>query len=287
MKCRTQMSSPRMGMLLISVTLFLMALPTAGALADVRGGCDEATATALGEQYDLNPFAPTVKQMSPLCGEFLGPGSEAMVARAVPATCGGYSGWAVFRHEADDSWQLVWKYKNGQTDLVAVGNDLEETNRILGPHDPRCAGETATKTRVWHWNGQQFVAGPWSVHLLGTHPSFVAELGSRSALVCSIGDVPGPKPGASCENNKLKRGRQYKVKAELKPNGRVKVCKKYGAASCGSFSCGCTSDFLKIVPGEQVVMGRFTCLVLPHAVKCTIASGQGFQMSNKKIIRLS
>jgi hypothetical protein len=268
------------------LTMSLMILSTAGASADVRGACNEETATALGEEHDLNPFAPTTSAMSPLCGEFLGPGIEAMVARAVPATCGGYSGWAVFRHEPDGSWQLLWKYESGQTDLVAVGNDLEETNRILGPNSPRCTGKGATKARIWHWNGQAFEAGPWSVHLLGTHPSFVAEFGSRSALVCSIGDVPGPKPGASCETNKLKRGRQYKVKGDLKPSGRVRICKKYGAASCGSFSCGCTGDFPRIVPGEQVVAGRFTCVVLPNAVECTIASGQGFWMSRKKITRL-
>jgi hypothetical protein len=268
------------------LAMSMMTLPTAGASAGVRGACNAETATALGEEYDLNPFAPIVTEMSPLCGEFLGPGVEAMVVRAVPATCGGYAGWAVFRHEADGSWQLVWKYRNGQTDLVAVGNDLEETNRILGPNDARCTGETATKARIWHWNGQSFEAGPWSVHLLGTHPSFVAEFGPRSALLCSIGDVPGPKPGASCETNKLKRRRQYKVRAELKPSGRVKICKKYGAASCGSFACGCTEDVPRISPSEQVVVGRFTCLVLPHAVRCTIASGQGFQMSPKKIARL-
>jgi len=268
------------------VVVSLMILPTAGASAAVRGACNAETATLLGEEYDLNPFAPITSAMSPLCGEFLGPGIEAMVARAVPATCGGYFGWAVFRHEADGSWRLVWRYKNGQTDLVSVGNDLEETNRILGRNTPRCTGEAATKTRIWHWNGGTFEAGPWSVHLLGTHPSFVAEFSPRSALVCSIGDLPGPKPGASCETNKLKRGRQYKMRAELKPSGQVKICKKYGAASCGSFACGCTEDLLRIRPGEQVVAGRFTCYLLPNAVKCTIAGGEGFQMTQRRITRL-
>lgn len=271
------------GLLLV---MSLVMLPSVGASAAVRGACDAETATLLGEEHDLNPFAPITTAMSPLCGEFLGPGIEAMVARAIPATCGGYAGWAVFRREADGSWRLVWRYRNGQTDLVAVGNDLEETHRILGRNSARCAGKTATKTRIWHWNGQTFETGPWSVHPLGTHPSFVVEFGSRSALLCSIGDVPEPKPGASCESNKIKRGRQYKVRAELKPSGQVKICKKYGAGSCGSFACGCTEDLVRIAPGEQVVVGRFTCFVLPNAVQCTIAGGTGFQMSRKKVVRL-
>jgi hypothetical protein len=225
--------------------------------------------------------------MSPLCGEFLGPGIEAMVARAVPATCGGYSGWAVFRHEADGSWQLVWKYRNGQTDLVAVGNDLEETNRILGPHDPRCAGETATKTRIWHWDGQKFVAGPWTVHLLGTAPTFFTRVGQRSVL-CTMGDIPGGRyNGASCSTATYARGRYYKQRADLRPSGRVKVCQKRSPGACEGISCGCSEDFPELFPDEQVTVGRFTCQILKNGVRCTNQTGNGFVITPRKIRRLS
>lgn len=268
------------------VVLFLMALPTAGASASATGPCNEATATTLGEEYDLNPFAPITRQMSPLCGEFLGSGSEALIARAIPSTCGGYAGWAAFRHEADGSWQLVSKYRNGQLDLESVGNDLEETLGILGPNDARCVGEKSTKTRVWHWDGQQFVAGSWTVHLKSGLSAFLAK-GPHFALPCVIADTPANRfNGASCKSGKLVRRRVYTQKADLRPSGQVKICKKYGVRSCGGAPCGCDEDFVKVLPGEQVVTGRFTCQVLRNGVNCFSAPGQGFFMNQSKAMRL-
>ena len=183
-------SMTRMFKFAVPVALLLVLLlatsPAAWASSEVRGGCDEATATALGEEYDLNPFAnpfaPEPVKMSPLCGEFLEPGIEAMIARAVPATCGGYAGWAAFRHEADGSWQLVWREQGGQWNLEAVGNELKETGRILGPHDALCVGRTATKTRLWHWNGQEFVAGPWTVHPVKRTPRLAIPTTAHNAF---------------------------------------------------------------------------------------------------------
>jgi hypothetical protein len=270
--------------------LFLMNLSPAAASADATGPCNDETATALGEQYDLNPFAPITTAMSALCGEFLEPGVEAMVARAVPATCGGYSGWAVFRHQADDSWQLVWKYRNGQTDLVAVGNDLEETNRILAPGDARCFGETATKTRIWHWSGQQFAAGPWSVHPLGLAPFFIADW-PHSAVICQLADDPGvnalPGPtrnGVSC----FIVNSRYSLQAELRIDAQVKTkkCRPRSVTRCTGSFCGCADDFPEVKPGEQVVVGRFTCRVLKSSVECVNTTGQGFVINPRKTRRL-
>jgi hypothetical protein len=275
-----------MGIFLSSLVLCLMILPVAGASAGTTGPCDEATATALGEEYDLNPFAPIVKTMSPLCGEFLGSGIETMIARAVPATCGGYAGWAAFRHEADGSWQLVWRYKNGQTDLTAVGNDLEETVSILGPHDARCVGEKATKTRIWHWDGQQFVAGPWTAHLLGTAPTFFMRIGQHS-VQCTMGDMPGGSHnGVSCNTTVYAKGRYYRQRADLRPSGRVKVCKKHKPGGCEGVFCGCSEDFPELFTHERVVVGRYTCQIVKHGVRCTNNTGKGFVITPKKIRRL-
>src|SRR5262245_1125007 len=95
----------RLGTIRIAIPECFAAIPATPAVASsaTTGACNEQTATELGDEYDLNPFAPIVTTMSPLCGEFLGPGVESMIARAIPATCGGYAGWGAFRREADGS----------------------------------------------------------------------------------------------------------------------------------------------------------------------------------------
>jgi hypothetical protein len=272
--------------------LFLVIPAGAGAASNTTGPCNDETATALGEEYDLNPFAPIVTEMSALCGEFLGPGIEALVARAVPATCGGYFGWAVFRHEGDGSWQLIWRYRNGQTDLAAVGNDLEETNRILGPRDARCVGETATKSRVWHWTGQEFAAGPWNVHPLGLAPTFIAQW-PHFGIICQMADDPKVEklPGNTYHNGVscFTSNRSYSLRAELHPNAQVTTKKCRGVRTqsrCTGSFCGCADDFPKATTGEQVVVGRFTCRVLKGGVECVNETGQGFVINPRKTRRL-
>jgi hypothetical protein len=268
--------------------MFLMNLSPAAASSAATGPCDDVTATTLGEQYDLNPFAPNTTAMSALCGEFLGPGIEAMIARAIPATCGGYAGWAAFRRQSDDSWQLVWRYRNGQSDLVAVGSDLGETNRILAPRDARCVGETATKTRTWHWTGQQFEGSPWSIRPLGLAPSFITEW-SHAGIICQMADDPKVETlpgsvhnGVSC----FSVNSHYSLRAELLVDARVKMkkCKEglHSQSQCTGSYCGCADDFTKVKPGEQVVVGRFTCRVLKSSVECVNATGQGFVINPRK-----
>ena len=274
----------------VLVVLGLSMLSPATASADTAGPCNDETATALGAKYDLNPFAPIVTAMSALCGEFLGPGVETMVARAVPATCGGYSGWGMFRREADGSWQLVWKYRNGQTDLVAVGNDLEETHSILARGDARCVGEKATKTRIWHWDGGKFAAGPWSIHPLGLAPFFIADW-SHSGAICQMADDPGvnalPGPtrnGVSC----FVANARHSLRAELGIDGQVKTkrCRPHSVLQCTGSFCGCADDFPEVKSGEQVVVGRFTCRVSKSSVECVNTTGQGFVINPRETRRL-
>jgi hypothetical protein len=270
--------------------LFLLILSPAAASVSPAGPCNDETATALGEQYALNPFAPSTTAMSALCGEFLGPGIETMVARAVPATCGGYFGWAVFRRQVDDSWQLVWRYRNGQTDLVAVGSDLEETNRILASGDARCVGKTATKTRVWHWGGQLFAAGPWSIHPLGLAPLFITDW-PHSAVICQLADDPkvnalpgSTRNGVSC----FIVNSRYSLQAELRIDAQVKTrkCRPRSVSRCTGSFCGCADDLPEVKSGEQVVVGRFTCRVLKSSVECLNTTGQGFVINPRETRRL-
>jgi len=279
------MKALKMGVLLIVAATLFAILPVTSASADISGGCNEQTATELGEQYNLNPFAPVVTAMSPLCGEFLGPGVESMVARAVPATCGGYFGWGAFRRETDGSWRLVQKEENGQWFLKASGNDLEETLKILGPRDPRCGKAKSTKTRIWHWDGQQLVSGPWTVHPYGLAPTFLAGF-----VDCTIADnpkvpsLPGHRyhNGVSCLNFTKHYVPQ---KGDLWPGGKVRTCRTQKRCG-GHVQCGCTVDGVEVHPGDQVVKGRFTCVIARKSVTCTIATGQGFTITANTVKRL-
>lgn len=275
--------------LMLAVGALVTALPGLAATAGANSGdCGEATAGALlSENPDIDHAGPPFVIGQVLCGEFTGPGSEAMVLSFSPPTCGVFFGWAVFSRQPDGTWKLAWVYRNGQTSLTAVGTDLEETNKILVGDQPRCTTALSTKSRTWHWGGDGFVAGPWTAHLAGTHPAFVAEGQGRFTLLCDLGDVPGSgKNGAACEAIEVRGGRVFKRRAKLQPSGRVEVCARFGAGSCGSFSCGCTEDVPRIKAGERVAAGRFTCEVHSGAVSCAVASGEGFLMSRTKIRRL-
>ena len=46
--------------------------------------------------------------------------------------------------------------------ITAAGSDIRQTMPIYRPGDPRCCPSGGTKSRLWHWNGSRFVAGPWS-----------------------------------------------------------------------------------------------------------------------------
>jgi len=257
--------------------------------AAVTDDCGQDAGLAVIEEHpELDPFPPPFAVGQVLCGEFLGPGSEAMVVPILPSTCGVYFGWAAFRRLGDDSWQLAWKYDNGQTNLVAVGTDLEETVSILGSHDPRCTdAQKSTKTRSWHWDGQKFVASSWTVHLEQGLEAFLAA-GPGFGIPCLIGDEPGGGlRGASCKSGKLKGRRIYTQLAEIRGDGkRLRTCQKFGVRACGGAPCGCYEDLIEVGLGERVVAGRFSCSVRRHGVACTASTGAGFFINENKIRRL-
>jgi hypothetical protein len=260
------------------------------ASADVTGPCNDETATELGEANDLNPFAPGTTAMSALCGEFLGPGTETLVARALPATCGGYAGWGAFRRETDGSWQLVFKLGDGQNDLIAVGSDLEEVVGVIGPHEPRCVDHPTSKSRIWHWDGGSFVAGPWTLHFSRPSGAFLAHW-HRSAILCYLSDNPSLKvpPGSIYHNGAMcvANNPRYSQQADLLSNGRVKSCRiRNPRLGCAS-ACACEEGIPELHTGDQIVEGGYTCRVLNRAVECVNTDGKGFVINNKKIRRLS
>jgi hypothetical protein len=126
-----------------------------------------------------------------LCGPFLGPGSQGMVASvAVPTGCGGSLEWAVF-HFAAGTWQLVMRRRNGAF-LSALGSDIRERVGAPRPGDPRCS-PSAWKARIWHWNGTRFTASPWKQARSGasTAPSGASKTGyfktPSGNIVCGYG----------------------------------------------------------------------------------------------------
>jgi uncharacterized protein DUF6636 len=160
--------------LAFSVTLAASAAPPAPSLSAVpsakspnaslgssatSGRCSEAAGRRivkqlrLGDPYVADPFGKV------LCGAFTGPGSQAMVVMLRGQGNTGFVHWVVFRW-AGGAWQFLMKQPAGAS-ITAAGSDIRQTLPIYRPADSRCCPSGGTKTRIWHWNGSRFVAGPW------------------------------------------------------------------------------------------------------------------------------
>jgi sugar lactone lactonase YvrE len=131
-------------------------------VAGISGRCSRATALRLFLRLRLGNagFMPNpVAQV--LCGPFVGRGSRAMAASEAIPSCGRTAGWDVFDF-AQGAWHLVLHRNNGAK-LAAVGSNIRETTYILRPGDAHCFPTGGSRSRIWHWNGTRFVAGPWKV----------------------------------------------------------------------------------------------------------------------------
>jgi len=132
-------------------------------VAPASGSCSMAEATRVIERLGLgNAADPTVRKpvAQVLCGAFLGPGSQAMVASLAIPSCGGTAGWVVFRRSGAN-WQLVMERNNG-ADLDAVGTGIRETQFVLRPGDAHCFPTGGTRSRTWRWDGSRFVSTAWT-----------------------------------------------------------------------------------------------------------------------------
>jgi hypothetical protein len=126
----------------------------------ISSRCSSATALKVATQFQLGVDPTLPKPIAQvLCGAFVGPGSNAMVASIAIPSCGRTAQWAVFRWTGT-GWQLVLTRNNG-ADLDAVGSDIRETQFVLRPADAHCFPTGGTRSRIWHWNGKRFVASPW------------------------------------------------------------------------------------------------------------------------------
>jgi hypothetical protein len=129
---------------------------TGGTVASAE--CSRAAALEVGKPFFWDAKT-TVAQV--LCGEFAGPGSDAMAIAFAAPTCWSPQGWAVFRF-TDGGWRLVLQKVRGFIfPLVAVGRTIRETAPVFRPGDPRCLPSGGKHTRDWKWDGRRLVAGPW------------------------------------------------------------------------------------------------------------------------------
>ena len=128
-------------------------------LPPISSRCSKATARQLVLQLGLSLNDPSSEPVGEvLCGAFAGPGSNTMVVVLAGPT--GPLDWLVFRRTGD-TWQLLMRQGAGAS-IRAAGSDLRQTISIYRPGDSRCCPSGGTKSRLWHWNGSRFVAGPWN-----------------------------------------------------------------------------------------------------------------------------
>ena len=148
--------------------LLLFASPSAGrrAVSAAGGGCGLATADRLVEAEHLGNAGYMPQPVAQvLCGPFLGAGSRGMVVSLAIPSCGGSTGWVLYRHAAA-GWQKVYEH-NGGASLAREGTRLRDWQGVLSGSDPHCL-PSSYRSRLWHWNGRRMIHGPW--HKSGPPP---------------------------------------------------------------------------------------------------------------------
>jgi hypothetical protein len=266
---------------------------TAAAQEPAGGACDDATARALVDRFDLNGFLLDEPVAQVLCGPFAGEGSQAMAMAIAAPTCWPVQRWAVLRY-ADGGWQLVLDrsaFLAGP--LVAVGGDLRETTPVFLNGDLRCGPSGGDHARTWHWDGRALVPGPWDADGKG-RPVRRLDFIDPKGLECSVADQPGVRPGrVVCQSVHVEGKRLFRQRTALRTDGSVRLCqerialRRSGAPGRCGVVCGCTEGFMRLQYGEGVIVGRYRCDALRAGLRCTVAAtGHGFTMTPTATVRL-
>jgi hypothetical protein len=241
----------------------------------VAGACSMATALRVGKPFFFDP-GMTRPIWQVLCGAFTGSGSEAMAIAFSAPTCWPTQWWAVFRR-TEGAWRRVL-YVPAYLDrpLVAVGNDIRETTAVARRGDPRCFPSGGSRTRIWHWNGRRFVAGPWKQVPAGTAKDAAFYSPSKN-ISCELHDH-GSGAGVSCQSfNPPQR-------ATLDTAGRFTSCRG-SAVRCKVRHPGGAVPTLAY--GKRITVGRFHCNSLELGVICVVShSRKGFLIARDGINRV-
>ncbi len=207
--------------------------------------CSKAEATAIVKRLQLgaSEFLPT-PVYGVICGAFMGPGSQTMVALlASGGASNPFGGWAVFR-VVEGKWQLVME-RVGGGQISAAGPALRETVWILREGDSRCCPTGGTKARLWRWNGSRFAAGSWTQVTPGAAapavPGFSGFFKLPSGnVVCGYGfGSKIPRAFVGC-----------RIKSGLKPPPRPKKAGCFTTNDVFLGATGRTTTGRTICPGE-------------------------------------
>jgi len=248
--------------------------------ASLAGGagsadCSKAAALEVVTRLHLNDPGVTNPISAVLCGSFTGPGSQTMVVSLFGPGNTGMIDWVVFRWDGN-AWQFVMKQHQAAT-LSAAASDIRETVSIFRPSDPRCCPSGGTKSRIWHWNGSAFVAGPWKQ----TKPQFVKAkvyfFSPSRNISCEMWD----HANASVYCQRYRPGGSVGMSVD----GRLRICR--GRGCVGNPGEGDVPTPTMLGYGKHVTAGPFRCLSQRSGVTCiVIRSGKGFMISRAGVRRV-
>ena len=250
--------------------------------APAAGRCSKATAVQVVRELHLEAEPGSKYPVAQvLCGAFLGPGVEAMVASITIPSCGHTGDWVVFRHEGA-KWRLVFQSHNG-AELAAVGTDIKETQQVLRPSDAHCFPTGGTRSRVWHWNGSRFTSTAWKYSKKPAKPTARAtklnyfESPSHN-IWCSSGD----EGLAYCATKTPPRS------ATLELDGTLTICGRRRCSGPAKFGGDPVLGYGRV--NEQ---GGFRCKSETTGMTCTVmlhgqgfAHGKGFRISKDGVRRV-
>jgi hypothetical protein len=244
---------------------------TALATAD----CSEAAATEIVLRLQLNDPEVAAPVGRLLCGSFTGPGSQTMVASLWGPGNSGWIHWVVFRW-VGDAWQFVMK-QPAAASITAAGSDIRQTLPIYRPQDSRCCPTGGTKTRIWHWDGSRFVAGPWT-QVTGEPLRTTFRSPSRN-IECSMSD------DRTLRSVRCQSGRSPQS-VTMGADGQLRICRGVRCVWCGCDENEAAAPRLGY--GRQMVVGRFRCLSQRSGVTCTVVrSGRGFSIDSTRVRRVA
>jgi hypothetical protein len=236
---------------------------SSGSAAAGRCSIAAASKAATAAHFLVDPSLGRTPINSVICGAFVGPGSHAMAATvAAPTGCGFSIGWGVFRFRRG-VWALVMKQYNGVLKLRAVGSDIRATQGYPRHGDQPCS-PSRKRSRIWHWNGHKFVAGPWKV--ISTRPKIVHLYYIRSPshnIWCDVGD----EGMVVCESKNLPQS------VTLTPDGALKICNNAPSCVFNDMAFGSGTPVLRY--GQQDVQGFYRCKSEKIGITCTVTTGTG------------
>ena len=177
------------------------------------------------------------------------------------------------------TWQFLME-QPAAASISAAGHDIRQTLPIYRQDDPRCCPTGGTRSRLWHWNGSRFVAGPW--RKASVEPKRRGFYSPSHNIACGMYDDDSYRL-VDCES------RVPPQKVTLDVAGRVNICRdptpKNSSNDCSIGDPGEGTPTLAY--GRRITVGRFRCVSLPIGMKCTVTeSEKGFLINRDGVSRI-